>query len=148
MLSSLHIETVLALQFGPGIHRSKSNDKYKEEKKRACPGRCEFTLWSEKWIPDSFIFCLSCNVSVLGIAMISGMKPPTEIVSIWEKVLGLDSVHFTDVPSHYYRLRCRGFSLGWPCHRKNSGSDAESKTSESIGKNFLRRRVGSTGDLV
>jgi short-chain fatty acids transporter len=42
-----------------------------------------FTHWSEKWIPDSFIFALLATFLVFFFSLIDGSHDPLEIITIW-----------------------------------------------------------------
>ena len=64
------------------------------------------TAWTERWIPDAFIFALLATVIVFVAALIwTPSSPLAGRRCVGQRLLGPDPVHAADVADHHHRPR-------------------------------------------
>ena len=102
------------------------------------------TDWTERWVPDAFVFALIGTFLVVGRRRrCSRRRQPAQVIDAWgERILGADSVHAPDGAHHHHRPRARDLAADGrgDSHDRGLADDAE-----------RRRRTGGVlcdGELV
>ena len=80
------------------------------------------TDWTERWVPDAFVFALLATLVVIvaGVAF----TPSTSAASdrcVGKRLLGVDPLHAADGAHHHHRLRARHLAAGGAGHPQSRG---------------------------
>ncbi len=71
------------------------------------------TDWTERWVPDAFVFALVATliVVVAGVAFTPSSVPAGDRC-LGERFLGANPIHPADGTDHYHRARARDVAAG------------------------------------
>ena len=80
------------------------------------------TAWTERWVPDAFVFALLATLIVIvaGVAFTPSSLP--QVIDAWgTRLVGVDPIHAADGTHHHHRARARDLAAGGTGHSQGGG---------------------------